>query len=613
MKKAWKKLLATMLAGVMALSCVVTAGATEPTPPSDHDGVGAVDPADTGVAVTDDGQKTETKYASGNAKGTSRSEGRPGVDPVRIELPTIDQATLNMILDPYGLINGTNAARYASDDYAVSFAENTPLYFLNSITPDADDAEAPATYAFTNETQTFTVTNKSHLPVGLDVTLQVDKGGENFSFVKSLDALSATAAEGDEEVEDGDDDADAASGALMYLALKKGETPYAVEDVEEIIGVPTIENPVLVEGEDDEPDTNVLAGEITASVPTAAGNSGYPKAVFQWATAMSKDEESGEVAAVDVDDETKEAFNTALGEAGKNITVAFDQEDDDTAPTLTITAADVGDYEATPSPNVITNTTYDTNVTVTYADEDGNAVAYVYFVVKADALAATDGEYKYEDGNDVVLTVMAPEEVAATAQARFTDSIPMNENAYVKGWDASGGYFWAFVEEADDNDLTGWGQADAKESVGEYESISFSITGSINAPDKDAKTSVWDGIGSKITLNLIWDVFEVGDNVEAASGPKGDKASITDVSPATGTKSSNRNATINFGGATEDYEEYVVTAVKFDDETVAVSGTTSVTVNTMTTGFRDAESFALVFTNEDTGDSYEVAITDALF
>ncbi|MBQ6987339.1 MAG: hypothetical protein IJQ25_10180, partial [Oscillibacter sp.] len=214
MKKAWKKLLATMLAGVMALSCVVTAGATEP---SKTDGVGGVDPEETGVVVPAT-PKSQTKYAGGNATGSSRTEGKLPVDPVRIELPTINAKTLDMIIDPFGLINRTGAARYESADVAVEFQKDTPLYFLNSIgdNPAAeDDEDAPGTlYKFTDETQALTVTNKSHVPVGLDVTLRVNKNDSVFKFVDSKDALEA-------ETE----------GAAMFLALKSGEDIYDVKDL----------------------------------------------------------------------------------------------------------------------------------------------------------------------------------------------------------------------------------------------------------------------------------------------------------------------------------------------------------------------------------------------
>ncbi|MBQ6987043.1 MAG: hypothetical protein IJQ25_08670, partial [Oscillibacter sp.] len=117
-------------------------------------------------------------------------------------------------------------------------------------------------------------------------------------------------------------------------------------------------------------------------------------------------------------------------------------------------------------------------------------------------------------------------------------------------------------------------------------------------------------------LDLIWDVFAV-DEGDVPASKTGSKATISSVTPATGTKTSTKYATINFTPGTVDYAEYEVAGVKYDDNTVAASSLTitetSVKVDTTTSGFKAAEAFALVFTNEDTGDTYEVSITDALF
>lgn len=607
MKKKLKKLLAVMLACVMALSCTVFAGATAPS----YDGVnmlngeGEVNPEDTGDAA--DSSNVQTKYAGGSAQGIARSEGPLPADPIRLELPTVGARTLDMILDPHGLIKATNAARYSNnEDVTVDFAPDTTLYFLSTVSGDAR--------YFSDETQKLTITNKSNLPVGVDVTLRVDKGLVNgddfdFDFVATPEELAE------------------AEGAAMYLALKHGDDDAlnavaAYDGGENGDEYNDIYNPPTVEIAN----TDALYAYIGSDVDTAAG--GYPKATFQWARAAGEDDE----ALAEIDDVTKADFIGAIAPTS-TITVAYaaavtddpaTTDADETAPAkLTIAAASIGDYEAEiiadgiAGKNEIVNTSRDVPVTVRYyvEGEDGaedTDVAFVYFVIKAEAL-----EQSLTAGTVATLAVTKGDDEFSSegwAYAKFTESVDYLPEAYVKGWDANG-YYWAFVEDVLNEDggdakLESWGHGDIEDppEADAYPSLSFSVVGSINGTD--AKTSPWDNHGDTIALDLIWDVFAV----EGEVGLAGDAPAITAVTKATGTTSSKGKATITFTPGTEDYAGYAPSAFLADGAEVeeGLVSTTETTAVVQTKDVRNATAFKLRFADAN-GKTFDVAITDPLW
>lgn len=637
MKRKWTKLLAVMLAGVMALSCTVFASAGGVTEPYANvnplNGEGSVEPSDTGDSVvteiptdgdiTDTSQKVEMKYAGGSAKGQSRSEGPLPVDPIRLELPTVAARTLDMILDPHGLINRTGMARYGGEN--VTFSPNTTLYFLKSV---GETEDGDPTYEYGDETQALTITNKSNLPVGVDVTLRVDKGLVT-SATDDFDITFVTSKE----------DLTSAEDAQMYLALKKGDSTYAVASYEEdstIINPPTVDVPTATASGAE------LFDAIAATAPTGLTDAynTYPKATFQWAKAVAADaeEEEEEEEATpssmlpDVADATKNAFITGLADAGKTIVVTYAAAVAAAAATestpaveavpakFTIAAADVGAYKAEVIvdgvvTNTVTNTTRDVNVTVRYYEEgdpdeepptEDVDVGYVYFVIKSGALTGRTA------GNAVTLTVKK-DTTAIDADdmgyAGFTSSLEKPEGAYVEAWDAAGGYYWAFVEDCTPTQLESWGHKDA-EAPTKYPSLSFSIIGSINGALNQA--SPWDGHGDKVKLDLIWDVFAVEGEIEETPTVNGNKAKITSVTPATGVTTSKGKATINFTPGDGDYEGYVPTALVAGDTLVPVdAASTATSAVVQTKDVRDATTFALRFELDD--DSYDVPITEALW
>jgi hypothetical protein len=216
------------------------------------------------------------------------------------------------------------------------------------------------------------------------------------------------------------------------------------------------------------------------------------------------------------------------------------------------------------------------------------------------------------DTQNVTLVVTKPDEVSFSAEgwgsAKFTESVAYLPEAYVEGWDENG-YYWAFVEEAEDEDLTAWGHPGMEAPEADaYPSLSFSVVGSINGTD--AKTSPWDNHGDTIALDLIWDVFAV----EGEVGLAGDAPAIASVTKATGNTSSKGKATITFTPGTEDYAGYAPSAFLADGAEVeeGLVSTTETTAVVQTKDVRNATAFKLRFADAN-GKTLDVAITAPLW
>ena len=586
-----KKLLALLLTLAMALSCVVSAGAST-VPVSMMDGVGTVDPSTEGEAIINDTtdpnhtQQTQTKYASGTADGRARSEGPLPTDPIRLELPTVNANVLNMILDPHGLINKTGAARYGGAG-AVSFANDTALYFLQSVSSGGE-------YTYGKSSQEMTVTNKSNLDVGLDVTLLVNKGDSEFDFAAS-----------EEDLKD-------AEGATMYLALQKDGSDFPVAAVAS--GDDVYEDLTISIGSGDtlEPFIDATTPAEAAYDSTVSGDKQYPKVAFQWAKTEAEDAEGNPVT-VDVDNDTKEEFigafagyTFALGYAANGGTRSIISGDAVTTLSGDAIQFDAGtvptDYTVTANPAEIMDTANDVNVTVTFSKE-GSDIGYAYFVVTAGAIGGAS------DGNSATFSfdALTSNTRDVDGQANFVDTIPMTDGAYVNGWNEDGGYIWAFVEDymgdnatvtSGDELLASWGHDDATVPSG-YASISFNLYGSINTPAEDAKTSVWDGQGHDITLDLIWDVFEIKGDVAGAEGG-GDrvrgtapKVVVTKASAGTGTTGANsRTLTLTWTKGDGGYADYKpsTSLVLSNGKTLAMTAATTATGGTLTSNTTTTQS-----------------------
>lgn len=86
-----------------------------------------------------------------------------GEELVHVELPAFpeeDGSVFDFIMDPQGLIEATNAAKYGGE----SFEAGGTLYFKNT----------EGAYAYSSESDRLTVTNKSAVPVEITVTAKLD-------------------------------------------------------------------------------------------------------------------------------------------------------------------------------------------------------------------------------------------------------------------------------------------------------------------------------------------------------------------------------------------------------------------------------------------------------
>lgn len=516
MKKTVKRLLATALAGVMTLSCVVFASASQA---SNTDGVGA---PDVSITAADNGKKSVATYAGGHITGSSSNEGAYPNDRIRVELPTVAAKVMDMYLDPHGLIEKTNAARYQSEDYTVDFADDTTLYFLNEYTPGVEaenegEEDTLPVYKYTNTSQELTITNKSSVDVDVDVVLRVNKGSASsaVSFVADTDALAAVA--------------EGTPG--MYLALVSGGATKAVADATvSAIGVPTI----TVTDAD-----NLLALE---QIPNAEAEEGDPA----WINGAAK------TATFRWDEKTSVDATLVAAFKDKTIAVATDA-----AKKLTVTPATISEtYKSEVSESVptagVTNAAYPINVTVTYYTETTSDsvttktnVAYVDFVV------AAQEDAEFPASKSATLTIAEGDAVTANAQAKYSGTISQPTDAYVEGWTEEGGYYLAFIEDEDAEDIQAWGYDTIPTPDYSNSALKFKITGAINSDD------AWDGIGGDIDLDLIWDVH-------ALKVLNGTKPVFAVTQAATGTTTSKRLVKLSFTAGDGDYAGYAPASLVYD-------------------------------------------------
>lgn len=170
MKNSIKKIIATAMSATLVLSSSV-------------------------LAFADD------NVANGNTSGTGSMEGTVSTDVFNVVLPTIpaDDTTFNYILDPEGLIEKTESAKYAGK----TFEKGATLYFANTATG--------AAYDYSSTSDSLTVINKSTMDV--DVTLN--------ATISAVDGISMAA---DNSFQD--------SRTSLYLALTDGTSSAAIDATE---------------------------------------------------------------------------------------------------------------------------------------------------------------------------------------------------------------------------------------------------------------------------------------------------------------------------------------------------------------------------------------------
>lgn len=170
MKKSIKKIIATAMSATLVLSSSV-------------------------LAFADD------NVANGNTSGTGSMEGTVSTDVFDVVLPAIpaDDTTFNYILDPEGLIEKTESAKYAGK----TFEQGATLFFANTATG--------AAYDYSSTSDSLTVVNKSTMDV--DVTLN--------ATISAVDGISMAP---DNLFQD--------SRTSLYLALTDGTSSAAIDGTE---------------------------------------------------------------------------------------------------------------------------------------------------------------------------------------------------------------------------------------------------------------------------------------------------------------------------------------------------------------------------------------------
>jgi len=538
--KRMKKLLALALSGVMALSCVVTAGAAA-TPADDYTG------------------------GSQSGKGMFESVLPDGV--VKIVLPAQEDGTFDMILDPHGLIKDTGAARYEEQDFEEG-TEDAPIYlFFHNL---AEGAE----YAYSSKSDPYSIINKSSFDVDMTVSVEVEKGaaGESFDLV-AADAVAD------------------AEGAAMYLGLQvvdaealyaegEDDTIQAVEDAE------TTTTAVALADDADKvaaaPNATVAGDSETEATATAekAMISGTPTVTF--AAGVSAEEKTAIIAALTNSRAAVEASEgvaavTAIPKASIDVTYTADDADiaiEATIPTptddATLFPAVFTIADATVSIEK-TGKTFDATDSDTYTDAyfslpvlnaDSKKVATVRGKIDAAKVVATEGGVAH------ITFIKNTTPVAPLSSATYSDTINAFSAAYGNVWkaDENGGedengnpkgeYILAYFLDDDDftNDTATAKQDEMKSAVegAPAKGIQFNLVGAINSSDD------WDdlaGADNNIDIAVIWDISESAGN----GTPKvKNKAPTLSVGTAVNTASSpaSQTLTLNWTAGTGDYEGY---------------------------------------------------------
>ena len=217
MKKKAKGFLAALMAVAMLLSLTVTASASTVS-----GGTFTPQTVNSGGAV-------RNLPTSGGIDADSTSEGPLPDDPIEVVLPTIPTipsrddgvnsggtfGLYDIILDPHGLINKTEGARYDASGTVKKTFSDSRLYFLKSFTETAQ--------AYDGESKSLEIINKGRQPVNVNLSLDFTYDKNDFTLVDDIAKVTIsgdTITSGDTQIiSSGDDVYD---GAAMYLALQVG-------------------------------------------------------------------------------------------------------------------------------------------------------------------------------------------------------------------------------------------------------------------------------------------------------------------------------------------------------------------------------------------------------
>jgi hypothetical protein len=632
MKKKMRKLWAVLLAVAMVFSLATTALATGDDP-ADDDEITTVYGAPNGDGLP----------YSGGTSGGSKSEGPLPDDPVEVVLPTIpapisngdnttagegggggdggdgatSEATIfDIILDPHGLINETDAARYAENGITKEFAENQRLYFLKSW--------GDTTRNYDGESYPLTITNKGRQPINVDLSLNFTygEGLAEKPFVLVDDAALLEAAE------DEDDTATRPDDAAMWLALKVGTGDDAI--------ISPVKDPSVIPYDTDEDGLADAEAAVEEAMNTpviyVTGNGDYIAAP----TSETVDDEVVVTPSVsfgwgDDADETVMADIMANLESLK-VTVSYAAPED--VPAVDDpTTADVDESQGDPEhidasyrlTGAFTNTYDFSDVdpiteagegSISITGKDDNA-SKTYATISINFLAPNIRTMKVNDddaGKNTDQTINFKAPVAGTIVHTAIEAL---EGAYTKAWMnpngesanttqgiTSAGYYWKINEDLDDAD---------------FPTLSFKLLGNIN------DDVLWDALDTEpgVTFELVWDIMQrktVNSNVAYGNGeveeitaggggnntptePEGQKPTISYNKTTSST--SGKVLTITWVNGDGDYADFTPSEVV---ETTVSNKQLTMTKTTTATG--GTLKLSAAYSQLSAGDTINVTFTD---
>jgi hypothetical protein len=544
MKKKMKQFLAAMMAVAMVLSLCVTAGATEQT---------LIQSGDATYTVTSADNVTKLPM-SGGFEGNSRSEGALPEDPVEVVFPTIPAnpgrddgvstysadkfGVFDIILDPHGLINATDGARYVKTGVTKSFSDSR-LYFLKNFTDTFQ--------RYDGESYPLKISNKGRQPINIDLNLDFEYDDTKISLVDDRASIVT---------------GDSSQAAQMYFGLKFGSV---------VTGDTTITGDTVVSGgagstESPKP-VKPVAEEDAAPTVKVSGKGDYIKdgaVTFDWSvqSGAAYDALNKDLSKVQIKLSYLKATPIMSGDNAQQGTIKVEP----TVPTgygYTITGDIISGDEVTGEGTV--------TVSIKSGDNTSDIATVAIGVVAPSVLTMKSGD----DYKQVI------QFKAATTGAVVQVTLDGNENAYKKQWTDPAGHD---VDDPETQGITTTGYYyKLKDDVTKFPTLAFSLEGDIN------DNNIWDSVDTRntgVSFTLIWDVMQhstyygsiaSGGQLEEAGPPApkaGNAPTITVATKAT----SSKQLVLNVSAGTEDYVGYapkavnnVVTLTLSDGKTIPMS------------------------------------------
>jgi hypothetical protein len=554
MKKKMQQLLAAMMAVAMLLSLSVT--------------------------IAD---KVTELGASGGAKGTSKSEGPMPEDPVEVIFPTIpsnpgrgdrlstssgkDFSVYDIILDPHGLINATEGARYKDDNIKKTFSDSR-LYFLKNFSEGEQ--------RYDKESYPLKITNKGRQPINVNLSLDFIYDDSKVILLDEddMDADKFT-------VTTGDDFSDSA-GAQMYFTLKYGTV---------VSGDTTITGDTVVSGETvyvEKPAANA------APLVTVDGKGDYINSfttsddTVEWTWSVTSGDDFDALSNALKDIKVKlsyvKAEPTMSGGSLQNGAIKIETTGVPSAYTATVSGDDVITVSGDKVITDVTGATSSVTVGITKVTDPMATIAIDVLAPNAQKMKESTAS-----GDDFSQVIHFKKPTTGAVASVMLDG---NTDAYEQQWTDPQG------RDVDPQGITATGyywKLNAAKVDNKFPTLSFSMEGDIN------NDPMWDNVDTQntgISFELIWDVMQHSTYYESvASGGqleevkvvlKGDKPTVTAT-----TKPSSKSAktlVLKWTDGSQDYSAYT------PSNTVKLSSGTTLTMTASTT--------AKTLTNTDAWTAY---------